>query len=1371
MMSLKLKKRIGFALLCAFVFVAGTAFAAKKPHAVFVVGTTHYSPQLTMPPLAKELERHGFETTVISSDYNPEKNPKGLSGLNALRKADVAIFYTRFLTLPAKQMKHIERYLESGKPVVGFRTSTHGFMYPKDHALAKWNNGFGKDALGSQYFIHTSSPTDVAVAKGAAGHEILTGVDLSKPRRAAGTLYLSELPKDATVLLRGTSNSKKTGTIKNGFGTVEMTPVMTDDVAWTWKNQWGGRVFTTTVGHPGSFADENWVRFFVNGIHWAAEKPVPSADVKIGGIKVTIPPKGKKAKPVTTAKKSEGKPAPTQVAAAQAPKKQRKKTRAVDRPGAKDAKNIKTGKPAPETNAELEKYGMYENKAPRAERTKPVTTTLPLKLKKGARIALIGNTLMDRDRDFGYLETLLHQRFPEHNLVVRNLSWSADTPDLQPRPANLADTIQHLTHEKADVIFAAYGFNESFDGKAGLEKFRKALTEHVADLRSRAFNGKTGPQVVLLSPIANENIKGVPAADLNNVNIELYAKVIKEVAAVQKVAYLDVFQTTRDVLSNPATDLTINGIHLGREGYHVLASTAYRGLFAEDAPTPDETIRAAVVEKDTQYFYRYRPLNTFYYTGDRNKTYGYVDFLPAMRNFDIMVENRTKRIWDLAKGKQVPEKIDDSNIPKMPEVWESRGANEWMTAADELKAFKIDPRFEVNLFAGEEQFPDVACPIQMRWDAKGRLWVSCSTTYPHVYPGSKPNDKIIILEDTDGDGRADKSTVFADDLYVPLSFEFGDGGVYVSEEPHLTFIKDTDGDGKADYRKKVLTGFGCEDSHHALHDFSWTPDGDLIFRESIFHHSQVETPYGPRRQQNSGWFRFQPRDQRLTSFGCYHSTNPWGVTFDDWGQHVASHPIYAAAFHALDPVYPEQHPKPAGLKAYSGTCGHEFIDFPFWPEEMQGGFMKARYKPTNRIEYHKWKRTEFGYDEEYVSDIIFSANLSFIPVDMRFGPRGAMYVCDWYNPIKGHAQYSLRDPRRDKHSGRIWRIVPKGAKLQDPPKIDGVSTPELVEILKRPEYRYRYWAKRELRARDADEVKAAIDAFVKKLDPSDVRHRHHQIEAVWAYRNVDRTNPALLKELLDCEHVQARAAATQQLRYWHGEFDDAAGLIRKRANDPNPIVRMEAAIAASWIGSKPALVAMLDTLKHPTGEHLAYGIRTALGSHSLKQHWDGDEAFNREHPQLAEFYANFAKAQKLKPKKIISAQDANFDSQKNLKSVKIECVRERMLYTVNRIEVKAGQPVRIEFVNPDATPHNFVIVEPGALFEIAMASNEMAKDPTALKKGFIPDSKKILHHTKMLQPESAETLRFKAPTKPGVYPYLCTFPGHWVLMKGELVVK
>ena len=176
------------------------------------------------------------------------------------------------------------------------------------------------------------------------------------------------------------------------------------------------------------------------------------------------------------------------------------------------------------------------------------------------------------------------------------------------------------------------------------------------------------------------------------------------------------------------------------------------------------------------------------------------------------------------------------------------------------------------------------------------------------------------------------------------------------------------------------------------------------------------------------------------------------------------------------------------MQAYSGVCGQEFIDFPNWPKDLQGSMVKVRYKSTNRVEILKWNEYDFGYEEQYVSDIIFSTNLSFIPVDLRYGPQGVC-VCDWYNPVKGHAQYSLRDERRDRKSGRIWRIFPKGAKPVQAPKISGAGLSELLEILKRREYRYRYWAKRELREMEPAQVKKALDQWVENLDPKDPRFR------------------------------------------------------------------------------------------------------------------------------------------------------------------------------------------------------------------------------------------------------------------------------------------
>ena len=336
----------------------------------------------------------------------------------------------------------------------------------------------------------------------------------------------------------------------------------------------------------------------------------------------------------------------------------------------------------------------------------------------------------------------------------------------------------------------------------------------------------------------------------------------------------------------------------------------------------------------------------------------------------------------------------------------------------------------------------------------------------------------------------------------------------------------------------------------------------------------------------------------------------------------------------------------------------------------------------------------------------------------------------------------------------------------------GEPTAKLLNILKRPEYRYRYWAKRELRERDPQEVKVALDKWVGALNSKDARYRHHQMEAVWMYRNIESENTKLLAELLDCEKPEARAAATHQLRYWHASFKDGDVRLRKAANDKDPIVRMEAAIATSYIGTPKAMDALADTTKHPHGGHLAYGMRTALGASTMLPHWQFNHHLTMHNAPLRKFISEFAKNAKIATDVNYSAKDAQFDTQKNLKVVRITTIKERMLYDVTRFEVKAGQPVKLEFINPDATPHNLVIVKPGSGDEVGLAATRMAADPELAKSGqYIPKSDKVLFHTKMVPPIAGETLRFMAPSKPGEYPYVCTFPGHWTIMKGVMVVK
>ena len=512
---------------------------------------------------------------------------------------------------------------------------------------------------------------------------------------------------------------------------------------------------------------------------------------------------------------------------------------------------------------------------------------------------------------------------------------------------------------------------------------------------------------------------------------------------------------------------------------------------------------------------------------------------------------------------------------------------------------------------------------------------------------------------------------------------------------------------------------------------------------------------------------FEPKTQKLQTFGSYPNTNPWGVTFDKWGHHVASHPIFASTFHATNPPYPTQHPRPSGIQAYSGTCGQEFVDWDTFPKEMQGGFVKVRYKPTNRVEFHRWINAGDHMQEKYESDIIFSKNLSFIPVDVRFGPRGALYVCDWYNPIKGHAQYSLRDERRDKVSGRIWRITAKNKKLKSPAKIEGASITQLLDNLKRNEYRIRYWTKQEIRKHSAKEIEQGLGKWLKNLDPKSGGYRHHQLEALWIYANIGIHKEDLLVELINCEVPEARAAAARQIRHWpKSMMNSAEKLISESSKDPDDIVKLETALTCSWLGTQKAFDTLVELSGNDMGKHLNYAVTTALGSESIRQHW------SEENRIVQDILAKAKKRNQLNAGKTTrNAKEANFDKQKGLKKINIKCIPERMIYDVTEFTVKANQPVKLVLSNPDLTMHNLLIAKPGTLEIVGKAGNEMAKDKDGLKKNYIPKMSEVLWSTPQLKQNTSHTLRFNAPKEPGEYPYLCTFPGHWVIMKGVMKVK
>ena len=277
-------RKLVASLLAATLFAFQPTFSIAaeddKPHAVVVVGTHHYSPHLTMPVFAKELERFGFRTTVVMGEGDPEKKTEDvLPGIEALDDADIAIFYMRFLNLPDEEWRPIEDYLKSGKPIIGLRTANHSFKYPAGHPRFEWNDGFGRRALGTPYVVHQRSETEIRVVEESLDHPVMANV-AKKAWVSPGTLYLTRLEDGCLPLVTG-SGEGRARTLERSFGTIEVKPHETDVVAWVWENEWGGKVFGTSFGHTGDFAEESFVRMLVNATHWAVERPLPAADEKV----------------------------------------------------------------------------------------------------------------------------------------------------------------------------------------------------------------------------------------------------------------------------------------------------------------------------------------------------------------------------------------------------------------------------------------------------------------------------------------------------------------------------------------------------------------------------------------------------------------------------------------------------------------------------------------------------------------------------------------------------------------------------------------------------------------------------------------------------------------------------------------------------------------------------------------------------------------------------------------------------------------------------------------------------------------------------------------------------------------------------------
>ena len=1111
----------------------------------------------------------------------------------------------------------------------------------------------------------------------------------------------------------------------------------------------------------------------------------------------------------------------------------------------------------------------------------------------GSTYLFYGAGMVERLLEEGFFEAGLQLAYPELGLRVRSLAWTGDEVAHRRRPEGYSEHLKSLLAAwPADVVVLGYGFNESFAGTDGLADFRRQYEVLLGEMARR----HPGARLVLLAPHAVEE-RSAPAGAARNADVAAYAAVVRELATARGARFVDLFATSREAFARSARPLTDLGVNLNPEGARVLglavaaALAGPGGLSPVEPPRLEEVARAAA-RRHAHAAELVRPKNGALYYGVRRRPEEAAAELPRyhelVRQAEAVVHALAKRpgLSAFARpGVRVVEPPGVSPVETLPPLppgkvtpYRFPGGN--VRAPADLQAeLVVAEGYALNLFASEEQFPELRNPVQLSFDARGRLWVVTMPSFPHTIPGERPADKILVLEDRDRDGRADTCTVFAEGLDALDGVAFHERGVIVSAQPRLLVLQDTDGDGRADTRTELLRGVDVTDSHHGGMVVS-DPLGHLLFCDGVFHRSQFETPFGVVRGIDATTYRLDPRTGRIGSEWQSQTPNPWKIAFTAQGQPIQRY----GGGHVLDAlpltwtplgVY---HAYGHGtVLNYAKGSALAVISSPNFPPELQQGLASAALLGSYQVSLSALRADDGPLTAASRVDVLTTKNSTFRPVDVEFGLDGALYVSDFSSLIIGHAQHAMRDPQWNHERGRIWRVVHRDRPVvRDWPRIEGASAGELAALLGHPQDLVRHHARIGLRRLGA----AAVPAVEQVANPGGASDRV-RLEACWVLLALGEVRPAWLDALARSPDPLVRAAVPALVRFGVERLPDAAARLGLAAADPHPRVRMAAVNAVAHLrpqrpaleaalsrmpASEPAVARMREDLKAGTAPRVGRAVPVLeVAPETRVGHWEevgaarpteepppatGDTRKKNAKPSglMTRTFRTFVEVTEAQPAVLgvrhgfldvsangvqVHAADSQFSSEQQVEFplrpglnevrityrrlraapppvflydptgrpvpgarlspdaatlagwaqrwesaygvgegvLRVQAVPNQMQFAPAELRVRAGQPVRLVFENPDLMPHNLLLTAPDAAEEVGALADAMAAEPGALARHYVPASPRILHATPLVEPGQRAELVFTAPPTPGRYPYLCTFPGHWRMMRGVLIVE
>jgi len=696
--------------------------------------------------------------------------------------------------------------------------------------------------------------------------------------------------------------------------------------------------------------------------------------------------------------------------------------------------------------------------------------------------------------------------------------------------------------------------------------------------------------------------------------------------------------------------------------------------------------------------------------------------------------------------------------------------------------------FKLELFASE---PDIRKPIAMDWDEKGRLWVIETVDYPNTVRNDKGqgDDRVLICEDTDNDGKADKFTVFAEGLNIPTSFTFVNGGILVAQAPHFLFLKDEDGDDKADVREVVIDGWGTFDTHagpsnlkYGLDNKIWGTVGYSGFEGMID---------GKPMKFGSGVYRFSPHGKKNLEYLANTSNNTWGLGFsEDFDVFVSTANNEHSDFFAIPNHYYERaNLKEKGIQKIDNHYGMHVLTKNLRQVDVHGGFTAAAghnlytarsfpkeywnrvafiSEPTGRLVHkHYLEQDGSGFKEKGDGwNIVASADEWFGPVEAKVGPDGSLWVLDWYNFIIQHNPTpagaengegnAYIDPLRDNKRGRIYRIVHEGAKAYKPYKLDKNDPETLINALKSDNMFWRTTAQRLLVERRDKKVANDLFKLVKDTSTDEIKVNGAAIHALWTLQGLG---------LLDGSDPEANSVAVNALKH------PAPG-VRKAAVQVLPVQKPEIVkqiIASKVIEDVDLRVRLAGILRLADAAPSAEIGKAVYDAQQVQE--NVNDKWISHALLIAETLNNdtMLNAPENGSLNDISAQpEESYGAQEKVITLKV--VVGEMKYDKTKFSVKAGSKVKIILENPDFMQHNLLIIKPGTLAKVGKAADDIAKLPNGAELQYTPNIPEILFATPLVNPEEKFELNIKVPETPGDYPFVCTFPGHWRIMNGIMTV-